>query len=155
MNKNVKKRLQILSLACLVAAPLMLRAEADPENIIKYRQNVMKANGAHMAAIAAIVQGKVPYREQLLDHALAVVEINRDVHKLFPEGSDFGDTAALDAVWKNKAEFNKQAQLTEKRSEALLKAVKAGNKEAQAKAFKALSDSCKNCHKDFRREEQG
>lgn len=155
MNTNMRKLLQVASLACLVAAPLLLRAEADPEDIIKYRQNVMKANGAHMAAIAAIVQGKVGYRDQLLDHAQAVVEINRDVHKLFPQGSDFGDTAALDAVWKNKAEFNKRAQVTEQKSEALLKAVKAGKKEAQVKAFKELSDSCKNCHKDFRREEQG
>ena len=34
-------------------------AEADPENLIKYRQGAMSALGGHMGASAQIVRGKV------------------------------------------------------------------------------------------------
>ena len=39
---------------------------AEPEDIIKYRQTVMKANGAHMAAAGAIINGKVDFFFELL-----------------------------------------------------------------------------------------
>lgn len=146
--------LRSVAFSVLIAVAFGLRAETDPEEIIKYRQNVMKANGAHMAAISAILQGKVQYKGHLLEHAKAVQIINSTVHDLFPDGSDFGDTAALDAVWKNKPEFNKRAKDTKQKSDALLKAVQKGDVKAQQQQFKALSESCRSCHKDFRREEK-
>src|SRR3989338_8328949 len=63
-------------------------AESDPEDVIKYRQNVMKANGAHAAAAGAIIQGKVGYKKDLADHAKALAAINRDVAALFPKRSE-------------------------------------------------------------------
>ena len=65
----------------------------------------MKANGAHAAAAGAIIQGKVGYKKDLADHAKALQAINRDVATLFPKGSDFGDTNALDGVWSKRADF--------------------------------------------------
>ncbi len=127
----------------------------EPEDIIKYRKNVMKSNGAHMAAAAAIVQGKLPeYKARLADHAQAIVTFTRDIPALFPKDSDFGDTDALDTVWSKRAEFDKRAKDTEKQAAAFAAAVKAGNDAAIAARFKALSDACKACHKDFRREQK-
>ena len=93
----------VLWLAVLTSAVTL--AAAEPEDIIKYRKNAMKASGAHMAAAAAIVKGKVPFRDQLVVHARALEQINHDNTKLFPKDSDFGDTKALNAVWEKRADF--------------------------------------------------
>jgi cytochrome c556 len=127
---------------------------AESEDIIKYRQAMMKANGAHMAATAAIVQGKVDYKNQLADHAKALQALNKDVAGLFPKGSDFGETKALDAVWQKNAEFQKLSKDTQHKADELAKTVAAGDSKNYGARFKELSDSCKACHKDFRKEEK-
>lgn len=130
-----------------------LRA-AEPEDIIKYRQNVMKSNGANLTAAGAIIQKKVDFNTRLADHANAVAAGSKNIVALFPPGSDFGtDTKALDAVWSKRAEFEKLAKDSETKAAAFAKAVAA--KDAQTGArFKELADSCKACHKDFRKEEK-
>ena len=139
--------------AALSLSACVVFAAAQPDDVIKYRQNVMKANGAHMAAIASIIQGKVDFKNQLAGHVKAVQTEAHNIKTLFPEGSDFGDTKAKDAVWKNRAAFNKAADETAAKADALAKAVAAKNTKAYPKDLKALADSCKSCHKDFRREE--
>ena len=127
-------------------------AESDPEDLIKYRKNVMKATAGHMAAAGAIVQGKVQYKADLPEHAKALAALLHDVNGLFPKDSDFGDTKAQPAVWLKNAEFKKLADDSRAKAEALVKV--AGDVKAAGPAFKALADSCKACHKDFRKEDQ-
>jgi cytochrome c556 len=129
-------------------------AESDPEDIIKYRQNVMKANGAHMAAAGAVLQGKVEYKKDLAYHAKTLQSINHDIPALFPKGSDFGDTKALDAVWSKRADFEKRSKATQAKADAFAKAATGGDMKAALTKFKELSDSCKACHKDYRKEEK-
>lgn len=137
-----------------VALPLGLQA-SDPQDVIKYRQAVMKANGGHLAAAGAIIQGKVDeYQGQLAEHVRAVQAINKDVPALFPDGSDLGETKALEAVWNKRADFEKRAKDTREKSEALAKAVGGGDGKVIVARFKELQDACKACHKDFRKEEK-
>src|SRR4030065_2742046 len=106
--KNARIHHRILPASvCLVAGAAFA---AEPEDIIKYRQSVMKANGAHMAAAGAIINGKVDFKGQLGDHATALQAINKDINSLFPKDSDFGETKALDAVWQKNADFQKRAK---------------------------------------------
>lgn len=129
----------------------MAASAADDEEIIKYRKNVMKAYAAHMAAAGAIVQGKVDAKGQLGNHAKAMEATTQDIAGMFPAGSDFGETNALDTVWSKRADFDKRAKDTQAKAAAFAKA--AGGGDAAAK-FKDLSDSCKACHKDYRKEQK-
>ena len=144
-------RCTILASVCLMAATAFA---AESEDIIKYRQSVMKANGAHMAAANAIISGKVDFKSQLADHARALHAINKDINALFPKDSDFGETKALDAIWKNSADFQKRARDSAQKADAFAKSVAAGDSKRYTASFKELSDSCKACHKDFRKEEK-
>ncbi len=148
-----KTAVGMLVLGSLVLFGTIAYAESEPEDIIKYRQNVMKANGAHMAATGAILQGKVEYKKDLAYHAKTLQSINHDIPALFPKGSDFGDTKALDGVWSKRADFEKRARDTRAKADAFAKVAGGDMKTASAK-FKELSDSCKACHKDFRKEEK-
>lgn len=127
---------------------------AEPEDIIKYRSAVMKSNGAHMAAAGAIITGKVDFKNQLADHAKALAAINKDIAVLFPKDTDYGDTKALDAVWEKNAEFKKRAKDAAQKADAFARAVAANDARNIGARFKELSDSCKSCHKDFRKEEK-
>lgn len=150
----LKLRKPLLVLSLLLLAVPVLAAESDPEDVIKYRKNVMKANGAHMAAMAAILQNKVRYRTHMASHARAVQAGTDDILGLFPKGSDFGDTEALDAVWQKRPEFDERAKDTRAKAKALVKAIASNDPKIYEPRFRELSDSCKACHKDFRKEQK-
>ena len=154
--KEIQKMKMQHSFLALAVATLFTAAAvaAEPEDIIKYRKNVMKATAGHMGATAAIITGKVDYKGDLADHARALAALTKDTAALFPKDSDFGDTEALDAVWKNNAEFKKRASTAKAKSEAFVKAVATKDNSKIAAGFKELNDACKACHKDFRKEQK-
>ena len=146
-------RLMITGLLLTMLAPLALSA-AEPEDIIKYRKNVMKAVGGHTSAAGAIVQGKVDYKAHLSEHTRALQALTKDIPGLFPKDSDFGDTNAKDGVWSKRAEFEKAASNVKTKVEAFAKAVQGGKQDAIVASFKDMGEGCKACHKDFRKEEK-
>jgi len=147
---NKKSLITLVAFAAVSAAALA----AEPENIIKYREAVMKSQAGHMGAMAQIVRGKVDYGADMAYHAEALNASMHTVPALFPKDSDFGETRALAAVWEKRADFEAVAKKAAAATDALVKAVKANDKEAVTKAFGAVSDSCKACHKDFRQEDK-
>ncbi len=151
--KPVKTRrlLSIIPVITILVSPALQAAE--PEDIIKYRQNMMSAIGGYTAAAGAIVQGKVDYKNQLADHVRALQVLTADIPALFPKDSDFGDTKALDGVWSNRAEFEKRAKDAKTKVAAFAKAVRGGNPQTIAASFKDVGESCKACHKDFRKKD--
>lgn len=152
MNKTQLHRWGMALIAGALLPSLSLGA-AEPEDIIKYRQNSMKANGAHMAASSAIIKGKVPFKSQLIVHALALEQLNHDTASLFPKGSDFGKTKALDAVWEKRADFEKAAHNVSIKSKAFTRAAASRDPKTAEPAFKALGDACSSCHKKFRKKD--
>ena len=152
MKQVNTRRLFSIVTTLMILVPLALHA-AEPEDIIKYRQNMMKAIGGHTAAAGAIVQGKVDYKNQLADHARALQALTSDIPGLFPKDSDFGDTKAKDEVWSNRAAFEKHAKDAKTQVAAFAKAVQGGNQQAIAASFKDVGERCKACHKDFRKQD--
>jgi len=144
----MKRHLTALT-ALLLACSAGVQAE-QPENYIKYRQAMMKAIGGHTGGASQIVRGKVAPEGDLLMHALALAELNRKLVRLFPEGSDFGETKAKEAIWENWDKFQQAAEASEKATADFAAAVAGGDTKRIANAFKAVGKSCKGCHKDFR-----
>ena len=154
MNQKQNRYRAVVLSACLFSGMTLAAHAADSEDIIKYRQNVMKSQGAHLAAAGAIIQGKVDYKNQLADHAKALQASTKDIPGLFPKDSDFGETKAQDSIWKNNADFQKRAKDTHNKADALAKAVAANDSKNYGARFKDVADSCKVCHKDYRKEEK-
>lgn len=143
------KRNFVLMIAALFAGTANVQAEA-PEDYIKYRQAMMKAIGGHTGAASQIVRGKVAPEGDLLMHAKALAELNANITRLFPEGSDFGETKAKEEIWAQWDKFEQAAGNAEKATAAFSEAVTGGDAAQIAKAFKDVGKSCKGCHKDFR-----
>jgi len=153
MGQLLRNGLMLAGLLLALLAPQLLSA-AEPEDVIKYRKNMMKAIGGHTAAAGAIVQGKVDYNTQLIEHARALQALTKDIPALFPKDSDFGDTNAKDEVWSGRAEFEKAASNAKSKVETFAKAVQGGKQDAIVASFKDVGEGCKGCHKDFRKEEK-
>lgn len=129
-------------------------AADDPGNIIKYRQNVMKASGAHLSAIAAIAKGDVGFTDQAEGHARAMAATAGDILPLFPEGSDTGaEHRSLPAIWTDWDGFEEAAQAYEDAMPALVEAAASGDRAAIGGALRDVGQTCKGCHDDFREEE--
>lgn len=138
---------------CLLAGLALLGTSssawaAESEDVIKYRNSVMKAYAGHTGAASRIIRGRVDYTDQLMIHVTAIRNIAMLSGKLFPEGSDFGETRAKEKIWSKPDEFNKSIKENQQAAETLYKAAQAGTADVQT--FRALTDTCKNCHEKFR-----
>ena len=148
MRSKLKRMIQ-LGMAAVLVMPAVVLAD-ESENIIKYRQGVMKAIGGHMSATSLIVRGKVSYKDDLKDHVRALKVLTSDIPGLFPEDSDFGETRAKAEVWEKRDEFVKAAETSQQSVIDLLSAVESGKPDAITASFKQVGEGCKGCHKDFR-----
>ncbi len=136
----------LLSMAAvLLFAPVHA---TDPEDLIDYRNSVMRAIGGHSAAAVAIVRGQVEHDEHLPHHAEALVTTTRMIAALFPAESAEGDTDALARIWEEPEAFSAAIANTEQAAEAFLTAVNEGGDVGSA--MRDLGMSCRSCHEDYR-----
>ncbi len=97
----MKHAISILGMVLLLGLATQARAIDEPENVIKYRQAVMKAIGGHTGAIVSVVKGEVSYVAQVAAHARGINDMSKLLAGLFPEGTsqfEFANTRALPAT---------------------------------------------------------
>ena len=151
------KKIISLFLGLSLTSVINLHAQAEeyePENLIEYRHEVMEAIKGHNEAIEAILKKSVPYNGHLEMHMTSLEALLGTVGELFPQGSDFGETDAKDAVWDNPEKF-KQTVDKAQQAYATFKSVAAkGDTRASLDAFKKFGkESCGNCHKSFKKKD--
>jgi len=157
MKSVTRRHRMFIAAAGLLLGTGLVAHAAEPspaDEIVKYRQAVMKSQGAHMAAAAAIIQGKVAFKDQLAAHVNSLEATTLEINSIFPKDSDVGDTKALKEVWSKNEEFLKHAKDAQEKSAALAKAVAAGDTKNYGARLKDLGEACKACHKDFRKKEE-
>jgi cytochrome c556 len=144
-----------LGLYLSTAINLQVQAEEyEPEALIEYRHEVMEAIKGHNKAIKAILQKSVPYDDHLDMHMTSLEALLGKVGELFPEGSDFGETEAKDAVWDNPEKFNQTVEKAQKAFATFKTVVSKGDHRASLDAYKKFGKaSCGNCHKSFRKKD--
>jgi cytochrome c556 len=134
----------------LIAIPA---AAADrPADVVKYRQSVMKAMGAHMAAMSLIVKKQVSDRSQLAANAAAIRDLSGGLARFFPRGtgSDKTKTAAKNEVWQRFDAFEAASLKLQRESHALAEAAKRNDANAFDAQFETVANACAACHRDFR-----
>ena len=127
-------------------------ADAD-ENAIKYRQNHMKAMGAHLGAISAVMKGEAGKPEHIAGHAAAIAGIGAIAGDLFPAGSGEGKTNALPAIWEKPGDFEKAWMALRDASANFAKVAAGGDMAATGAAMGGVGKSCGGCHKTFRKKQ--
>lgn len=146
------RRFALAFTGLLALAGVAGSASAEPTPIQVYRQSVMKAFGAHAAAIKTALTSETALAGDVVAHARAIEALSASIPKMFPEGSGEGDTYALPSVWSDHAGFTAAATKNAELAAALVKAAESGDNGAALAAFGALGkDGCGGCHGVFRK----
>jgi len=126
----------------------------NPEMVIKYRKDFMTAVKGHNNGIKAIVYGAVPFDSHLNIHLSSLEKMFDEIESLFPQGSDFGETNAKDAVWENPEKFKKSIADAKQALVTFQQVVAEGDKAKTKAAFKKFGrSSCGSCHKSFKKKQ--
>jgi cytochrome c556 len=137
----------VLAVAAIAFGVTTVTAQQDP---IAARKALMKGNGEQAGIGGKMARGEEPFT---VDKAKKVFATYQDtaskIGALFPDNSKTGgDTAALPAIWENKADFN--AKLAKFGADA--KAAEAQVKDLDS--FKAqyteVQKNCGGCHQPYR-----
>jgi cytochrome c556 len=127
-----------LAAAGMVGGTTVALAQAD---VIKQRQDNRKQAAAAMRAIKAVVDAKSDAK---------VVVTQAAKLKMFPPGSDKGETKALPAIWSDMAGFQAAHKNADAAYDKLAVAGGSGDFTAIAAAFADTGKACGACHDKFR-----
>lgn len=118
------------------------------EDVISYRQEIMKTMGAQSAAIGQILAGMVPDK-LLYSHFEVLLQSVRQAKAAFEPHVEGGHSQP--AVWSNHADFVKKLDDAEG---ALVKAIESAKKDGaggQTGEFAVGALSCKGCHDTYKK----
>ena len=130
----------VLALAFAISAPTAWAAEEN-KDVIEYRQNMMKTFGAQAAAVGAIMQNKIPHKDNVAVHADIIAATARAAVKAFEANAPGGD--AKPEIWANWADFSGKMTALATAAEAVAKNARAGNMDQ--KTVMGMF-TCRGCH---------
>ncbi len=142
---------------CVSMILLMLSTSVfAQEGPIKYRQGVMKAIGGHATGIAQIAYGEVGHRAHLATHTEALQALTKMVTIAFKEDAiptEDAPSRAKPEIWQNWRDFEKKTEDMVKAVTDYATAARTGDANVMATKLDAVWDSCKGCHKKYRKKD--
>lgn len=125
-------------------------AETSSQDAADYRLAVMTSLKGHIVATSMIVRGLVEDDGYLAKHAQGLANSVGEIHRVFQEDSNVGESKALPAVWEDAEKFAAAIAKAEEASAAFAEVSAGGDAEAIGGAFRNVGMSCRGCHDDFR-----
>lgn len=146
------KLLGLVAMGVVIAAGAAAAQEEKATGVVAVRQAVMKAQGAHVAAVKTILTEYPQLLVQVPAHAKAVADMAQHTPEMFPAGSEASASRALPPVWTDTAGFAAASKRAEELALKLAAAAESGDAQATLAAFAALGkDGCGSCHETYRR----
>ena len=127
-------------------------AQSTGEGLIKYRQALMSAQGAHMGAISAIVKGEADHANQLAAHVQALNDLANMIPEAFAEPGSDAETRALPLIWEDHEGFLAKAEALQTATADFATAAEGGDMAAVGAAMGPVGQACQGCHETYRGE---
>ncbi len=143
----------VAAIGVVIAASVPASAQ-DKQAVLKERQATMKEQGRNLGQIKGYLDGKVD-QPAAVTAATDLTRTTRKIPDLFPPGtagpSPDGKYQPKPAVWSERSKFLDAQKTAVGKADALLTAVKGGDKNAVRTAFIDLGkNGCGACHTGFR-----
>ena len=137
----------VLAVSAIAIGITVVAAQSDP---IATRKATMKEVGAQTKTGSGMAKGEIPYDQTKAQTMFTTyVDASAKMPSLFPENSKTGgDTAALPAIWTNKADFDARFQKFGADAKAAASAVK--DLDSFKTAFTGVTKNCGGCHENYR-----
>jgi len=154
-ERVVMKKLIVFSLVAVVAfvgsVVFASRHVQFKDPNVSYRVNVMAAIGANMGAMGDIFKHRLPHQDAVGAHARNIERSGMLIVKAFQKEAMEEDSTALPKIWKEFDMFKAKAEDMVEAAGALAKAADSGDQGKIMGAMKGLGDTCKGCHKEYRK----
>lgn len=147
------QRKLILALAAAAILPGLSAvsvAEPSAEDAFKYRTSVMTALRGHISAVSMIMRGLVEDEGYLAKHAASLAQTATELHRLFQEGSNVGESEALPIIWEEPEKFAERIETAKNATAAFSEAAAGGDADTIRGAFRDLGAACRGCHDRYR-----
>jgi len=127
-------------------------AQAKPDVLVKQRQAVMVLQGKYFfGSLRPMALGKIPYDANVVARNAGFLDnLSRMPWDGFAPGTKGEKSAALPAVFDNKAKFDEAASRLENETSKLVSASRSGDEAAVRAQIGAVDKACGACHQDFR-----
>lgn len=150
-------RLRALAGILTLSAGLGVAFAAAPAEVIKARQDQMKALGAEFRVINEALKNSAPDAAAIAVAGKKIAEQIKGTAAFYPAGSgpESGvKTRALAEIWAQPDVYRKAADASVAEAGRFEKTAAGGDLAAIRSGFKALTDSCVSCHDKFRGPEE-
>ena len=150
-------RLMVLGAALAIGAISSVAVlAADKEQVIKDREALMKRQGSDLGAVRGYVEDKNDLAKATAG-ATDLIQTMQKIPDVFPPGTAGADPeakyAAKPEVWSDWKGFLAARDVASEKAEALVVAVKGGDKAKIQEAFAEMGkNGCGGCHGKFREE---
>lgn len=135
-----------LAAGAMVGGATVALAQAD---VIKQRQENRKETAATMRSIKGVIDSKGDVKA-VVASAAKLKTLEAAFVKMFPAGSDKGETKALPTVWSDSAGFQAASKAVDAAYDKLAVAAGSGDLAAVTAAFGETGKACGACHEKFR-----
>lgn len=135
-----------LAAGAMVGGATVALAQAD---VIKQRQDNRKETAATMRSIKGVIDAKGDVKA-VVASAAKLKQLENAFDKMFPPGSDKGDTKALPTVWSDMPGFLAASKNADAAYDKLAVAAGSGDLAAVTAAFGDTGKACGACHEKFR-----
>jgi cytochrome c556 len=136
--------------ALLAATSLSGVARADNQDVIDYRQHIMKTLGEQAQSLAMVMQSKAP-AENIALHAQILAVTAATVEAAFKEKVAGGESKA--DVWAKWDDFSKRSKELAANMADLAKTAQAGGVDA-VKPKMQTAMTCRGCHEIYREQKK-
>jgi cytochrome c556 len=142
----------ILTTALLVLSQSAISADAEPDEAIKYRKNVMGAVGSNMKGMVAILKGNVDQKSSLNALAdgfasAATYELTMNAFKQNTDGQGSEKTTSTAKLWEEWNDFTEALIRMEAASKTIQKLAASGELNSFEQLKPALKE-CGYCHRE-------
>jgi cytochrome c556 len=131
-------------------------AGPKPEEAVDYRQSVYTVIGWNFKPIGAMIKGEIPFdAAAVARHAQYVELMSKAALEGFPKGSGpdaVKDTEAKAEIWTNADKFETAMNNFQQEATKLAEVAKGGDETAIKAQFGKTAETCKACHKEFRKD---
>lgn len=145
----------MLVAACVLSALGTATAHDTATGVVKQRMDFMKKLGDANKAMANMLDGEAPFdRTRFADDATRIRDHAQHLLHQFPADSLQKPTEALPAIWENWEKFERHSDTLEREAAILVETVRQGDLSAIREQFFTVGDTCKSCHRHFRKKKK-
>lgn len=153
----IKKTIAVILGAALLSA---FSVSAEPaksakqaKDVTEFRQAILTLVKSNVGALGAMNKGAIPFDvETMQTNSTRLEQLSLMLEDYFATdttGFDV-DTAALDKIWKNQADFKDKISALTAAAKNLNKVAKTGDASQFKPAIGQVFKSCKGCHDNYK-----